>query len=96
MSKNKNKWFIYIVVLLVIVSLIFYLRYSSKSQEFKDYKYCVEDYCKSNFETCLNNNSLINTQIGKSNEPEDFLNCHWDYNFCIENCEFADWRNFGK
>ena len=86
MTKERNIWRIIAIILIIILIFIVTSQNPEKDKEIEYQKTCI-DNCISEFDECLDN---ITTPTFPSNPK--ILNCLWDENWCVENCQIYDYE----
>ena len=85
MKKQRNIWRIIAIILIIILIFIVAIQNPKKDKEIEYQKTCI-DNCISEFDECLDN-------ITKPTFPSNpkILDCVWDENLCVEDCQIYDY-----
>ena len=85
MKKQRNIWRIIAIILIIILIFIVTIQNPKKDKEIEYQKTCI-DNCISEFDECLDN-------ITKPTFPSNpkILDCVWDENLCVEDCQIYDY-----
>jgi len=87
LKKQRNIWRIIAIILIIIMIFILTIQYPKKDKEIEYNKVCINN-CRSEFEMCLNN-------ITKPTFPSNpkILDCLWDEDWCIQDCQIYDYKS---